>query len=122
MPTGATSDLLPVRKDTKERLARLKGSATYDALLRALLEMVPPERLEAWQDAQAGTTRRAVEARERPPEKQLLIADLAERRWKQWLDEGRAVQLGPRLYAWRPRPPTRRKVKYEFPRRRGLSP
>ena len=41
MPTGASSDLLPLRKETKRRISRLKGDATYDEVLRALLDAAP---------------------------------------------------------------------------------
>lgn len=120
MPTGADSDLLPVRKETKARLAKLKGGASYDALLRALLDVAPPEALA--KRLQAAAPPAPAEPRERPPEKQRMIAALAARRWERWLREGRVEPRGPRLYAWRTRAPVERKVTYGWPGRRGLAP
>lgn len=119
MPTGATSDLLPLRKETKRRLSRLKGDdATYDEVLRALLDAAP----EAEVLAKLRGSAPRKEPRERPPEKQLLIASLAERRWAEWLAEGRVRPLGPRLYTWREAPRVDREVRYAVVGRRGLSP
>ena len=120
MATGATSDLLPVRKETKRRLARLKGSASYDALLRALLDAVPEAALL---DRLRGAPRTSLqEPRERPPEKQLLIADLAAQRWRGWLASRRLVERGPRLFPWTEDDPGQREVRYATLPGRGLSP
>ena len=118
MATGATSDLVPVRKDTKGRLAALKGDATYDRLLQVLLDLASPEAVES---ALRGPSA-PPEAKPRPPEKQLLIANLAATRWRRWIAEGRVIPRGPRLYTWNVKPATKRSVRYEYPRRRGFSP
>jgi len=113
--------LVPVRKETKARLARLKGGASYDALLRVLLDQVPRDEVERRLRGHTTPARRP-EARERPPEKQLMIADLAARRWHAWLTDGRATQRGPRLYSWKTKEEAPRSVRYEWTGRRGLSP
>lgn len=118
MATGAGSDLVPVRKATKRQLADLKGDATFDALLQAMLDLVSRDELQRRLQGHPP----AREPRERPPEKQRMIADLARRRWRTWTEQGRVTQLGPRLYAWKPSEPSRRSVKYDVVRRRGLAP
>lgn len=103
--------MLPVRKRTKEALAAVKGSDSFDDLLRELLDLVPPEVIRARLDARRAADRGAIEARRliaaqpgglprRSAEKQLLIANLAEKRWQQWLRDGRVLKLGPRRYRW----------------------
>lgn len=88
MPTRPGFDLVPVRKETKERLARLKGTRSFDDALRQLLDeaelpaRVPLER--GW-----------------PPEKQLALADLAARRWQIAKDRGLIEEIGPRLVVLR---------------------
>lgn len=107
MPTGDGNDTLPVRKATKAALASAKRRESFDDLLRELLAAVPPDVLRARLDAREATERRRLDAvrREprvprRGPEKQLLIAAAAERRWRRWLKEGRVTRLGPRRYRW----------------------
>lgn len=120
MATGSGSDLLPVRKETKARLAQLKGDASYDALLRALLDTAPREAVLRRLDVGPHPAR--AEPRERPPEKQLMIAELAARRWAAWIRDGRVEPRGPRLYVWRPLPAPDRKVRYGWEGRRGFAP
>lgn len=87
MPTRPSSDLVPVRKETKARLARLKGDGTYDALLRGLLR--------------AAETPPAPSAdRERLPEEQLALAELAARRWRLAVARGQLREGGPRLVSY----------------------
>lgn len=126
MPTGAGSDLLPVRKATKRELAQLKGSATYDATIRALLDTALPEAVRARlqrRPAQRKRAPRAPPSAWRDPEKQRLIADLAAESWKSWRREGRVVDLGPRMVAWRTSAPSKREVNsIGSPSRRGFAP
>lgn len=136
MPTRAASDLVSVRKTTKQALAKLKGEGSYDQLLRALLEQASPkeiqERMARLGEAEerADQLRSEAEERvrrgvERSPEKQALIARLAKQRWEQWQREGRATFLAPRLVAWNPRPPAEPKkegVKLAWQPRRGFPP
>lgn len=118
MATSVGSDLLSIRKETKARLSRLKGAATYDALLQILLELAPED--EVVRRLHGAAPRR--EARERPPEKQLQVARLAAERWRLWTKEGRVVQRGPRLYTWNVRASAPRQVTHAWQGRRGLPP
>lgn len=84
VPTRPGSDLVPVRKETKERLSRLKGERSYDELIRDLLaraELPPALPLE----------------RPWPPHKQLALAELAAKRWRLATERGTIVGRGPRL-------------------------
>lgn len=102
MPTGASNDLVPVRKPTKRRLAALKGADSYDAVVNAALDLVPPDALRARLDL----ARAAADAppRERSPSKQALIARLAAERQRLWRAEGRIVPLAPRRWRYVPPP------------------
>lgn len=108
MPTSLGSDLVPARKETKRQLESVKGRRTYDDVLRALLQLTPPDVLAARLRMEDATMGRVVRARSaegaqpsRSPEKQLLIAELAEARWARWLADGRVARVAPRRYAWR---------------------
>lgn len=89
MPTRPGSDLVPVRRATKERLARLKGDMTYDALLTRLLDAAesPPAAL--------------IEPRPRLPEEQLALAEMARRRWQLAVESGQLEERAPRLIVYR---------------------
>lgn len=111
MPTGPDNTLIPVRKATKERLAAVKGRESFDEMLTELLRAVPPEVLRARLDARREALQTVVERRTaraqgregvfpRSADKQLLIARLAEKRWKLWLAQGKVERLGPRRYRW----------------------
>lgn len=88
MPTRPGADLVPVRKETKTRLAALKGSRSFDQLLRTLLE-------------RAEEPSRAPLDRPRTPDEQLALADLAARRWDLALALGVLEEIGPRLIVYR---------------------
>lgn len=136
MPTRPSSDVLPLRKTTKQALTDVKGDASYDEVLRTLLEMVPPDelqrRLEENRTAEERAQRLRKEAEERArlgaersPDKQLLIARLARQRWQRWQEEGQVKELGPRLLAWNPGPPQTEAqpgVKLALQPRRGFPP
>lgn len=87
MPTRPNADLVPVRKETKARLARLKGDASYDACITDLLAMAqrPPA---------------APMDRPRLPEEQLALAELAAQRWRLALARGQLREEGPRLVSY----------------------
>lgn len=87
MPTRASGDLVPVRKETKVRLAHLKGAGTFDGLIEALLR-------------QADAPRAVVLERERLPEEQLALAELAVRRWELAVARGQLREEGPRLITY----------------------
>lgn len=132
MPTSPSSDVVPLRKTTKRKLAGVKGRDSYDDLLGALLEAVPPEELQRTLarkralSENAAKVRRQMDERirrglERTPEKQLLIAGLARERWARWVREGRVERLGPRVVAWWPRPAQEeRRMDLVWQRRRGF--
>ncbi|MCA1819549.1 MAG: hypothetical protein LC620_05790 [Halobacteriales archaeon] len=110
MPTGKANDVIPVRLSTKEALRLAKGDATYDETLQVLLEGLTPDELASRvEGARAAEARRerarqAAEGRTDPgraPEKQLLIAEVAELGRRRWLEEGRLERLGPRRYRFR---------------------
>ena len=110
MATSAGSDVVPVRRTTKTRLAQYR-TTTYDALLSDLLA-TSPAGLEARLALKAAepANRALGLARprtERTPAKQLLLAEVARERRRQWERQGRLVPLGPRrtrYIAVRPRP------------------
>lgn len=108
MPTRPGFDLVSVRTETKEQLARLKGSRTYDELIQSLLE---------------GATNAAAppDAKPRDPEEQVALAELAARRWERWLETGQVRELGPRLFAYYPKT-SRRSTRVEWSGRRGFEP
>ena len=109
MPTGRNSDVIPVRKATKQRLDELRGRQSYDAALRKLLgEPV---------ESDAGSR----PSPDRDPDEQLLIARLAAQRWRLWAEQGRVKWLGPRLVEYWPSEP-QREVSYVVARRRGFAP
>ena len=87
MPTRPGFDLVPVRKETKEALARLKGDRTYDEVVQALL-------------ADASRPATVPRDRARDPEEQIALADLAAKRWRMAVAEGRIDELGPRLVVY----------------------
>lgn len=132
MPTSPSSDVVPLRKTTKRKLAKVKGRASYDDLLGVLLERVPPKELEEALERKraiaenAAKVRRQMDERirrglERSPEKQLLIATLARERWLRWEREGRIERIGPRVVAWRPAPARKeRRMDLVWQRRRGF--
>jgi hypothetical protein len=88
VPTRPGFDLVSLRKETKARLAELKGSGSFDDVVSDLL---------AARDAASGA------AHERPwsPEKQVALAELAARRWALARERGRIEELGPRLVVLR---------------------
>lgn len=115
MPTRPGSDLIPLRKATKERLAVLKGSRSYDGLLRALLDAAAPGGPPEGSQGPSG--------RHSHPDEQLALAALAARRWQAWLTEGRVVEVGPRLLVYRTRKNApRRSLRVEWSGRRGFAP
>ena len=133
MPTSPSSDVVPLRKTTKQKLSEAKEGASYDDLLGALLDMVPPEALRLAMARKRAAAGRAAEVRqqmderirrglERTPEKQLLIASLARERWARWEREGRVERLGPRVVAWQPEPPAaeERRMDVAWQPRRGF--
>lgn len=132
MPTSPSSDLIPARKSTKRRLAEVKGAGTYDDVLSALLEAVPPDELQRTMERKRVLAERAAAVRarmderirrglERTPEKQLLIANLARERWARWRREGRIEEVAPRMVVWNPKPRTARKgVDLAWQPRRGF--
>lgn len=109
MPTRPGSDLVPVRTETKQRLAELKGDRTYDAVIRALLDNAAPSPL-------------APAARERAPEDQVALARLAAKRWRMRVEEGRIEELGPRLFVYHTQKEPRRKLRVTWTDRRGIAP
>lgn len=132
MATSPASDVVPLRKTTKRRLADAKVGASYDDLIATLLDITPPEELKRGVERRRGAAARAAEVRalmderirrglERSPEKQLLIASLARERWSLWAREGRVKTLGPRVVAWYP-PPEReaRRMDVAWTGRRGF--
>lgn len=103
MATGATSDLVPVRKATKQRLAELKGDASYDAALRALLDATPIEVVRSrLRPARASPAAPSVPSAAREPEEQLLIPRLAEESWRAWRRAGIARDRGERMISFFP--------------------
>jgi hypothetical protein len=132
MPTSPASDVVPLRKTTKRKLTDAKGRASYDDLLGALLEQVPPEELQRALERKRGLAENAARVRrqmderirkglERSPEKQMLIAGLARERWARWEREGRVERVGPRVVAWRPAPArSERRMDLVWQRRRGF--
>jgi hypothetical protein len=87
MPTRPSGDLIPVRKETKRRLARLKGDASFDALIGNLL-------------ARAQRPVRAATDRPRLPDEQLALAHLAAERWRLAVARGQLREEGPRLVTY----------------------
>lgn len=132
MPTSASSDVIPVKKTTKQALASVKGDYSYDELLRVLLSVVPPDQLRMALEKRQEQFNQQAEARRelrqrtsldrRSPEKQILIARLADTRWKQWLDQGRVVARGPRLFDWRTDLARKKAgIRVEWEPRRGMA-
>jgi hypothetical protein len=117
VPTAAGSDVVPLRKATKERLRTLKDDATFDDVVAALLDAVDPETVRARLGSVA-----AAAAPPREPEKQLMIADLAARRWRERLARGQLVELAPRLFAWNTTQEVPRRANIVWPERRGFAP
>lgn len=107
MPTRPGADLVPVRKATKERLLALKGERTFDDAIRDLLE--------------AGSRMRPL-GRERSPDEQVALAQLAARRWADALAKGRIEEKGERLLVLRLRKPARRTLDVSWSGRRGFDP
>lgn len=121
MPTAPGSDVVPLRKETKRRLARLKGEGTYDDVIRDLLSAADADGLAAARALRQDTAPAPAPSPDRDPEEQLLVARLAAERWRLWRRSGRARDLGPRLVEWRPEEGDR-EVTYVVSRRRGFSP
>lgn len=88
MPTRPGFDLISVRKETKERLARLKAEGSFDEALRTLM------------DAAASPAPAPLE-RPRLPSEQLALARLARRRWGIWIERGIIEEIGPRMLVYR---------------------
>ena len=88
MPTRPGFDVIPLRRATKERLEALKGDASYDAVLQSLL-------------AEADRPPATPLGRERDPQEQLALAELAARRWELARRRGQIQELGPRLIVYR---------------------
>lgn len=109
MPTRPDFDVVPIRKATKRKLTQLKGARTYDDAIATLL---------ARADAPSETPR----SRDRDPEKERALADLAARRWRMRIERGDVVELGPRLFIYRLRDEPRRKLHVSWPEGRGFSP
>jgi len=107
MPTRPGADLVPVRKATKERLLALKGERTFDDAIRDLLE--------------AGS-RAPRMARDRSPDEQVALAQLAARRWSEGVAQGRIEEKGERLIVLRLRKPARRTLDVSWSGRRGFDP
>ena len=117
MPTGRESDVIPLRKATKRRLDGVRGDQTYDAAVRRLLDThFGPALAEA-----EPPPREAPASAARHPDEQLLIARLAEARWRLWESRGRIRWLGPRLVEYWPSQ-AKAEVTYVVPRRRGFTP
>jgi hypothetical protein len=99
-----------VRRETKVRLAEGKADYSFDQILRNLLEFTPIERVitrlngeRRWLQLVAERRRTLAAAgnpMRRTPSKQLLIAALAEQRWRMWLESGTVTRVGPRNYRW----------------------
>lgn len=110
MPTRPDFDVVPIRKATKRKLTQLKGARTYDDAIASLL-------------ARADTPLEPPRARERPPEKERALADLAARRWRMRVERGEIVELGPRLFIYRLRSAEpRRQLHVTWPDGRGFAP
>lgn len=126
MATGVNSDLLPVRKATKAQLARLKQEATYDEVVRALLELSPPDEIRARLRPAPPRSRPAAPRASdwREPDKQRLIASLARESWAAWRRSGKVSDRGPRAVAYFPSTPgsTVRRTRVTPVERRGLPP
>lgn len=125
MPTGGDSDLISLRRATKRRLAELKQGTTYDQVVRALLDVAPPEAVQARLRA-AQPTKRATAMPSgswRDPEKQRLIASLAHEAWAAWRRSGKVKDLGPRAVAFYPgKPAPTRRLRVVPLGRRGFAP
>lgn len=111
MPTRPGFDVVPLRKETKRRLAELKGDGTYDEVIAALLAR-----------ADAGAAPDAPACRERAPEDEIALARLAAKRWRHRVERGQIEELGPRLFIYRTRTKPRRALRVEWDSRRGLPP
>ncbi|GEM_PF-3887651 len=107
MPTRPGFDLVSVKRETKEQLARLKGEETYDAVIQRLLAL--------------GATR-APESKPRDPAEQVALAELAARRWARAVASGRIEERGPRLLVYHLKRPARRRLDVTWSGRRGFSP
>jgi hypothetical protein len=113
VPTRPGFDVIPLRKETKARLAQLKGEGSYDELLRRLLEAgggLPPGATDA------------PPSKPRAPDEQVALARLAAWRWQDRVRGGRIVELGPRLFVYRTGAKPRRSLDVEWSGRRGFSP
>lgn len=126
MATSPRSDLIVVRKVTKRRLKALKGYATYDQVVDALLETASPEvvrsRVNAKRtDSGVGRDGEPRFSPSRDPEEQQLIARLARERWARWEKEGRIRTVAPRAVEYWPTD-AQREVEIVWPARRGFAP
>jgi hypothetical protein len=110
MPTRAGLDVVPLRKATKERLARLKGEGSYDAVITRLL------------DGEAPVPPSPEGERFRAPAKQVALAKLAAERWRLMVESGRIVDRAPRLLVYRLPEEPRRDVRVRWSGRRGFAP
>ena len=105
MATAPGSDVVPVRKETKARLAALRQGRTFDEVIRDLLEgriAAPPPR-----------------DRPRSAQEQLALAELARRRWQLLVKSGTLVERGPRLVTWNIPKEEPRDLRVTWPARRG---
>lgn len=88
MPTRAGFDLIQLRRETKERLARLKQDRSFDEVVRELLD-------------RAESPAPSVLERPWPAHKQDALADMAAKRWQRALSTGQILERGPRLLVYR---------------------
>lgn len=111
MPTRPGFDVVPLRKETKRRLAALKGDGSYDEAIVALLER-----------AEAPPAQATPAARERHPEDEVALARLAARRWRHRVERGQIEEIGPRLLIYHTRKQPRKVLHVEWDGRRGFAP
>ncbi|MGQ0535839.1 MAG: hypothetical protein ACT4PT_07185 [Methanobacteriota archaeon] len=111
MPTGVNAALVPTRPETKARLKSRKGRASYDEYVNALLDSAPPARVDAFlaepvyaqiEAPSRGPPTGEAPGTERAADKQLLVAELARRRFTLWLAQGVVERIGPRRLRFRP--------------------
>jgi hypothetical protein len=112
MPTRPGFDVIPLRKETKARLAEMKGKRSFDDVLQSLLGAVS-----------TGASPTAPASKPRDPEEQLALAEVAARRWRSAVTAGRIVERGPRLFVLHLRESApRRTLHVEWTGRRGFTP
>lgn len=113
-----------MRRVTRERLSAMKGSATFDATVAALLDAAPPSLVIAQEAPRRGPPPRMEPADRRTPDKQVLLRALAREAWQKRLTSGEIREVGPRLLDWSP--PRKRAAKgvarVGWPERRGFDP